>query len=62
MKERSDISTQSNKNDTIPTAVLKKCLKPKSIGKLWCNEDKSVSTTMFRVKKIFQIIKKTRKN
>ena len=35
----------SNKNDTIPTSVLIKCIKPKSIGELWCNEDTSVSTT-----------------
>ena len=37
-------SVQSNKNDTIPTAVLKKCMKQKSIGELWCNEGNDVST------------------
>ena len=38
-------SVQSNKNETIPTAVLMNCITPKSIGELWCNEDTSVSTT-----------------
>ena len=45
MKKQYDRSVQSIKNDNIPTAVLKNCMKPKSIGELWCNEDnKSIST------------------
>ena len=39
MKKQYDRSVQSIKNDNIPTAVLKNCMKPKSIGELWCNED-----------------------
>ena len=39
MKKQCGPSEQSIKNDNIPTAVLKNCMKPKSIGELWCNED-----------------------
>ena len=40
MKTQRGPSVQSIKNDNIPTAVLKNCMKPKAIGELWCNEDK----------------------
>ena len=39
-----DRPTQSINNDNIPMVVLKNCIKPKSIGELWCNEDKSINT------------------
>ena len=44
MKGQRGTSEQSTKNDNIPTQVLKNCMKPKSIGELWCNEDNSIST------------------
>ena len=33
-----------NVNSVLPTSVLKKCIKPISIGELWCNEGNNVST------------------
>ena len=33
-----------NVKSVLPTAVLKECMKPKSIGELWCNEGNNVST------------------
>ena len=36
-------SIQSTKNYNIPASVLKDCMKVKSMGELWCDEDNSIS-------------------